>query len=53
MAKLECNVKDCPHELSRYGKYDTHEHEESGMKHELQQWFCGAGHENWSSRAWW
>ena len=52
MATLECNVKDCPHEFSRYGKFDSHEHD-SGMKHELQQWFCGANHENWETRAWW
>ncbi len=52
MAKLECNVKDCLHEFSRYGEYNIHEHKDQGITHELQQWFCGAGHENWETRAW-
>jgi len=52
MIKLECNVKDCHYEFSRYGKFDIHEHKESGITHELRQWFCGGGHENWESKAW-
>jgi len=54
MAKLECNVKDCIYEFSRYGEYNIHEHEvgKISITHELQQWFCGVGHENWESKAW-
>lgn len=54
MAEVKCGIEGCFYGFSKYGRFNSHDHKvgKSSIHHELQQWFCGAGHENWDSRAW-